>query len=133
MPVMMPGSAIGRMRRSDTVSRPKKRERLTAAAASVPSTSATSVEIAATRAEEKRVPDVLPAPGDGEPAQRVAGRRELVALVLGGEGIEEDQRQRQMQEEQPRRRRRSSGEGRGSWGGLAYSASNAPIRLAIIR
>ena len=50
MPVMMPGSAIGRMRSSETASRPKKRERLTAAAASVPSTSATSVAMAATRA-----------------------------------------------------------------------------------
>ena len=49
MPVMMPGSAIGRMRSSDTASRPKKRERLTAAAASVPSTSATSVEMAASQ------------------------------------------------------------------------------------
>ena len=48
MPVMMPGSAIGRTRRSETVSRPKKRERQTAAAARVPSTSAMSVEAAAT-------------------------------------------------------------------------------------
>ena len=60
MPVMMPGSAIGRMRRSEIASRPKKRERATAAAASVPSTSATSVAIAATRAlQRQRLPDVL--------------------------------------------------------------------------
>ena len=51
MPVMMPGSAIGRIRSSEIASRPKKRERLTAAAASVPRTSATSVDIAATRTE----------------------------------------------------------------------------------
>ena len=49
MPVMMPGNAIGRMRSSDTDSRPKKRERLTAAAASVPSSIASTVETAATR------------------------------------------------------------------------------------
>ena len=43
MPVMMPGSAVGRMTSSDTVSRPKKRERETAAAASVPGTRAVAV------------------------------------------------------------------------------------------
>jgi hypothetical protein len=49
IPVMIPGSAMGSTTRSDTVSRPKNRVRATAAAQSVPSTSATSVEIAATR------------------------------------------------------------------------------------
>src|SRR5438093_7968946 len=46
-PVMTPGSAIGRTRRNVIASRPKKRNRLTAAAAVVPSTSATSVAKAA--------------------------------------------------------------------------------------
>ena len=48
MPVMMPGSAIGRMTSSEIVSRPKNLEPLTAAAQSVPRTSAIAVEIAAT-------------------------------------------------------------------------------------
>lgn len=43
MPVTMPGSAIGRMTSSDTVSRPKNRYRCTANAAIVPSTHATAV------------------------------------------------------------------------------------------
>ena len=48
MPVMMPGSAMGRMTSSEIVSRPKNREPETAAARSVPSTSEMAVEIAAT-------------------------------------------------------------------------------------
>ncbi len=48
MPVMMPGSAMGRMTSSEMVSRPKNFVPETAAAQSVPSTSAMSVEIAAT-------------------------------------------------------------------------------------
>ena len=51
MPVMMPGSAIGRMTSSDIVSRPKKRVCETAAAQSVPSTRAMAVEAAATRSD----------------------------------------------------------------------------------
>jgi hypothetical protein len=51
MPVTMPGSAMGSTSRNDTASRPKKRLRDTAAAASVPSTSATAVAILATRSE----------------------------------------------------------------------------------
>ena len=68
MPVMMPGSAIGRMTSSEIVSRPKNFEPETAAAQSVPSTSAISVEIAATvHRQRQRLPDVRPVPGDGEP------------------------------------------------------------------
>ncbi len=52
MPVMIPGSAIGRMTSSDTVSRPKKRARVIAAAQSVPSTSAIPDAIAATLSEQ---------------------------------------------------------------------------------
>ena len=48
IPVMMPGSAIGRMTSSDTASRPKNFAPDTAAAHSVPRISASSVEIAAT-------------------------------------------------------------------------------------
>ena len=51
MPVMMPGSAIGRMTRSEIASRPKNRARTIAAAQSVPRTSASSVATAATRTE----------------------------------------------------------------------------------
>src|SRR5919197_1274920 len=43
IPVTTPGSAIGRTRRKLTASRPKKRNRLTAAAAAVPRTSAAAV------------------------------------------------------------------------------------------
>ena len=99
MPVMMPGSAMGRMTSSEMVSRPKKRVRLTAAAQSVPRTSAMTVEMVATLTDRvSACPDVRPVPGDGEPLQRQAGRRELVALFLGREGIEEDQEDRQVQE-----------------------------------
>ena len=48
MPVMMPGSAIGRMNSSEIVSRPKNLARDSAAAASVPRISARKVAIAAT-------------------------------------------------------------------------------------
>ena len=43
IPVTIPGSAIGRMTRKETVSRPKKRWRATAIEARVPSTSAIAV------------------------------------------------------------------------------------------
>ena len=43
MPVTIPGSAIGRITRNEIVSRPKKRWRETAIAASVPSTIAIAV------------------------------------------------------------------------------------------
>ena len=43
MPVTMPGSAIGRTSANDSVSRPKKRKRCTASAASDPRTSASTV------------------------------------------------------------------------------------------
>src|SRR3546814_11220993 len=49
MPVMMPGSAIGRMMSSDTVSRPKKRLRATAPAAREPRSMAMRLETAAPR------------------------------------------------------------------------------------
>ncbi len=48
MPVTTPGSAIGRISSSETASRPKKRLRASAAAASVPSSSAMAVDQAAT-------------------------------------------------------------------------------------
>ena len=48
MPVMIPGKAMGNRISSEIWSRPKKRARLIAAATSVPSTSASRVEIAAT-------------------------------------------------------------------------------------
>ena len=132
MPVMMPGSAIGRMNSSEIESRPKKRARDTAAAAQVPRTSAMSVAMAATFTESHsafqmscRVPD------DGEPLRGVAGRRELIALLLGGEGIEEDQGQRQMQEQQAADGREGERQRRALR--RVQSASKAPMRLAIHR
>ena len=51
MPVMMPGSAMGRMNSNEIVSRPKNFARDSAAAASVPKISASTVAIAATSSE----------------------------------------------------------------------------------
>jgi hypothetical protein len=58
-PVTIPGNAIGRITRNDTVSRPKKRWRATASEASVPSTSAIPVATSPTLTE---VTSALPAP-----------------------------------------------------------------------
>src|SRR5919202_3718087 len=52
IPVMIPGSASGRTSRDETVSRPKKRKRATAAAAADPSTSA--IPVAANAALSER-------------------------------------------------------------------------------
>ena len=57
MPVMMPGSAMGRMTSSEMVSRPKNRV-LEIAAQSVPRISAMTVEIADLHRERQRPPDV---------------------------------------------------------------------------
>jgi len=51
MPLMMPGSAIGRMNSSEIASRPKNDARASAPAASVPRTTATSVATVATRSD----------------------------------------------------------------------------------
>ncbi len=51
MPVMMPGRAIGRMTSSEIASRPKNFVWLTAAAQSVPRTSAIAVAMTATCTE----------------------------------------------------------------------------------
>ena len=49
MPVTIPGSAIGRTNRRDIASRPKNFARASAAAASVPRSSASAVDTRATR------------------------------------------------------------------------------------
>ena len=54
IPVIIPGKAMGRMTRSEIASRPKNRDRATAAAQSVPSTIAISVETAATRSDNHK-------------------------------------------------------------------------------
>src|SRR5262245_32985059 len=52
--------------------------------------------------EIERRPDVRALrPGDPKPFHRVAGRRKLEALLLGGEGVKKDQGQGQMQEQKP--------------------------------
>ena len=51
MPVMMPGSAIGRTNRNETESRPKNRKRAIAKAAADPSRRAAPVATSATRTE----------------------------------------------------------------------------------
>ena len=58
MPVMMPGSAMGRMTSSEMTSRPKNLVRATAAAASVPRTSAITVAILATLTERPRASQI---------------------------------------------------------------------------
>jgi hypothetical protein len=66
-PVTMPGSAIGRTTRNDTVSRPKKRCRATASDASVPRRSAIPVAAAPTLREvtkASRAPASLTASGN---------------------------------------------------------------------
>src|SRR5919198_907981 len=54
MPVITPGKAMGRTSRNETASRPKKRNRVTALAAAVPSTSATAVASPAAFSERTR-------------------------------------------------------------------------------
>ncbi len=118
MPVMMPGSAIGRMISSVIASRPKKR-------AAIERGRGERAEQDGDRSRDQRdadrkperVPDVLPLEGDGEPLQRQTGRRELVALVLGREGVEQDEGHRHVQEEEP---------GRG--GELQAERSASPLR-----
>ena len=94
MPVTMPGSAIGRTSSSEIASRPKKRARDSAAAASVPSTSASAVDASGDPDRQPRAPPRCRRASQAtrEPVQREAGRRELVAAVLGGEGVEQDER-----------------------------------------
>src|SRR6202011_6246348 len=54
MPVMIPGSAIGRISTSDTASRPKKRKPSTAKAAIVPTSIATPVASSPARRDSDR-------------------------------------------------------------------------------
>src|SRR5205809_6246236 len=54
IPVMIPGSAIGRTKTNETASRPKKRKRWTAKAAALPSRSATVVATAAALIESTK-------------------------------------------------------------------------------
>ncbi len=53
MPVTIPGRAIGRIRKNDTTSRPKKWKRWTANAARLPRTSATTIAKSATSMDRK--------------------------------------------------------------------------------
>ena len=77
-PVTMPGRAIGRMTRNETVSRPKKRWRATAIEASVPSTSAIAVATAPTLSEVTNASTGLVVLERlREPVEGQAGRRPL--------------------------------------------------------
>ena len=136
MPVTMPGRAIGRTRRSEIASRPKNFVRASAAAASVPrSRRQRGREERDADREAERVEDVLPAPGDGEPLQREAGRRKLEAAVLAGEGVEEDEGERQMQKHEPGAggERAGRGDDRLTASIRRQSASKAPMRFARVR
>ena len=68
MPVMIPGRASGRTRKTEMPSRPKKWNRPTAAAAIEPSTSATSVATSATWTDRRmRLPQLRGVQGLAEP------------------------------------------------------------------
>ena len=103
MPVTMPGSAIGRMTSSEIASLPKKFELADGRGAERAEDQRDRRRDRRRPAREsaERRPDVRPVPGDREPLQRQARRRPLIALLLGREGIDEDQQDRQVQEEQP--------------------------------
>ena len=91
---------------SEIWSRPKNRARLIAAATSVPRTSASTVEIAATFSDRYSGGQMSARfQATREPLRGQAGRRELVGPLLGREGVEEDQQDRQVQEQKPRDRR----------------------------
>ena len=93
MPVMMPGRAIGRMTSSDTASRPKNCARDTAAAHSVPRTSAIGVETAATCSDSASACQMSGRlQATANQLQRQARRRQTGSSFLGGEGVEEDDR-----------------------------------------
>ena len=85
--------------------------------------------------EPERLPDIVAAPGDGEPFEGEAGRREVEAAVVGGERIEQDEGERQVEEQQA-----AGGRGlqapagpRAAPAAGAQSASKAPSRLAAAR
>src|SRR3954467_3666999 len=62
IPVMIPGSAIGRTTRNDPASRPKNRKRLTPNAAAEPSSSATVVATSAARTDSQSALRMLSSP-----------------------------------------------------------------------
>ncbi len=76
IPVMMPGSAIGRTSRNERLSLPKKRNRCTAKAAQLPSTRAISVAIDATFKEFTNAFRMLASPK--------ASSNHLVVKLFGG-------------------------------------------------
>ena len=135
MPVTMPGSAIGRTNSSEIASRPKKlRARQRGGGERAEDQREHGGDRGDLEREIERRPDIGPLrPGDAEPLRGVAGRRELEAPVLGGEGVEQDQRQRQMQEQ---RAPRSAAMRRACAACRAVRpqrTSNAPMRLATQR
>ena len=76
MPVMMPGSASGRINRNDTASRPKKRKRWTANAAIDASSSAIAVAISPARTDShSAAAHLLVVEGRGEPLRRKPRKR----------------------------------------------------------
>ena len=107
MPVMIPGSAIGRISRNDTDSRPKKRKRAIANAAAEPSRIAIAVVIGADLQRQlERRPRLLVVPGDAEPVQRPA--RDGPALdVRAVERVHRDDHERDPEERDHERRPRN--------------------------
>src|SRR4030095_16327005 len=94
MPVMMPGSAIGRRSRNETASRPKNRKRAIAKAAAEPSTrAAPGGGRGRTHREPQRLGHLLVVPRDAEPLRREA--RDRPALhIRRVERVDDDQRER---------------------------------------
>ena len=137
MPVTMPGRAIGRITMNEIASRPKNRERATAAAAMLPSTSATIVARRRPATEsQQRVPDLRVVPGHAEPLGREAGRRERRYDLIGGERVEDDEAEREP-EEQDAESDRTAVPAPAAMSHVAsnvhQSASNAPMRRAMVR
>ena len=106
MPVTMPGSAIGRMISSEMASRPKKRERADGGGGQrAEDQGQQRRDRGHLHRQPQRLPDVVRAPRRRANHCSVRpGGGKLIALLVGGEGVEQDERQRQMQEEQPAER-----------------------------
>ena len=101
MPVIMPGSAMGRMNKRDIASFRRNSRATVPRQRRCREPTRRRLQVCDLHGEPERVPDVRPLPDDGEPLERVARRRKLIALLLGGEGIEKDQRQRHVEEQEP--------------------------------
>ena len=105
MPVMMPGSAIGSTNsKRDRLAAEEPRPRQRRGGERAEDQRDQRRDRRDLQRQIERRPDIGPLrPGDAEPFRRVARRRKLIALLLGGEGIKDDQRQAADAETEARR------------------------------